>query len=512
MFRSSLLFLLPMFSGMVGLAAEAPSPKPERPNIVFILADDVSPDLFSCYNSESPAKTPHIDSLAQAGTAFRTCFSAASCGPSRALLMTGVYGNRTGVFANDIWAFQSKAKLFTDQASWARQLRDAGYATAIAGKWHCGREVPWSDAVGFEQYCLWETDDRIERLFGASVAGDASGSCRYWNSPTIENGRRLPTDEDTYGPDVRCDFLLRFMKEQSEAGCPFLAYWPTVLPHGPVMKTPQTPRPRKTLLGSLWPFGNDDEDYDGRSTDEAFVGMVEYLDELVGRVITRSKELGIYENTYFIFASDNGTANLAKNRGVEEGVRVPYLIAGPGILKRGLTEELTDFSDIAPTLLEIAGVAPAEGAKRDGKSQLPFLVGDSSTHRDWIYGYAGPVQVFRTRDYLLEARSPFYGAPDGRMFFTGGSKNKSEYVEIAAKDPGHDAARKDFHRLIADLGSHLEASHPFWGSAPGREWLKQNPNLEGLAEKQLNASSKTIPLTSRGKSPTRLAAILQGGE
>ncbi len=512
MSRLHTLFLLLLVSGIADLAGAAPSSKPGRPNIVFILADDVSPEMFSCYNPDSPAKTPHIDSLANEGTAFRTCFSAASCGPSRALLMTGVYGNRSGVFANDIWAFQSKAKLFTDQTSWARQLRDAGYATAIAGKWHCGREVPWSDAVGFEQYSLWEIDERIEKIIGASDSGGASGNCRYWNSPTIENGRRLPTDENTYGPDVRCDFLLRFMKEQSDAGRPFLAYWPTVLPHGPVMRTPRTPQPPKTLLGSLWPFGNDEENTGKGSSDEGFVGMVEYLDELVGRVITRSKELGIYETTYFIFASDNGTANIAKNRGIEEGVRVPYIIAGPGIVKRGFTEELTDFSDIAPTLLEIAGVAPAAGVKRDGKSQLPFLVGESATHRDWIYGYAGPVQVFRTKDYLLEARSPLYGAPDGRMFFTGGSKNKSDYVKIAANDLGHEAARKDFDRLIADLGPHLDATHPFWSSRPGHEWLQQNPNLEDLAEKQLNANPRFTPLTWRAKTPAPLAAILQGGE
>jgi arylsulfatase A-like enzyme len=506
------LVLMLMVSAMVGHVGANPSQKADRPNIVFILADDVSPEMFSCYNPDSPAKTPHIDSLATEGTAFRTCFSAASCGPSRALLMTGVYGNRTGVFANDIWAFHSKSNLFTNQTSWARQLRDSGYATAIAGKWHCGRDLPWSDAVGFEQYSLWETDDRIESLLGAPGDGGSSGNCRYWNSPTIENGRRLPSNEETYGPDVRCDFLLRFMEEQSEAGRPFLAYWPTVLPHGPVMRTPKTPVPAKTLLSSLWPFGNDDEKTKDRSSDEEFIGMVEYLDELVGRVIDRSKELGIYESTYFIFASDNGTANLAKNRGVEEGVRVPYIIAGPGIVKRGFTEELTDFSDIAPTLLEIAGIDPATGPKRDGKSQVPFLVGESATHRDWIYGYAGPVQVFRTKDYLLEARSPLYGTPDGRMFHTGGSKKKSEYTEIASNDPDHEEARFGFDRLIADLGPHLDATHPFWKSKPGLDWLAQNPNLEELAEKQLNASSRTMPLSVRSNTPASLAAILQGGE
>jgi hypothetical protein len=302
------------------------------------------------------------------------------------------------------------------------------------------------------------------------------------------------------------------MEEQSEAGRPFLAYWPTVLPHGPVMRTPGTPVTAKTLLRSLWPFGDDDEKTADRSSDETFIGMVQYLDELVGRVIDRSKELGIYESTYFIFASDNGTANLAKNRGIEEGVRVPYVIAGPGIVKRGFTEELTDFSDIAPTLLEIAGIEPTAGLKRDGKSQMPFLVGESATHREWIYGYAGPVQVFRTKDYLLEARSQLYGTPDGRMFYTGGSKKKSEYTGIASNDPAHEAARRGFDRLIVDLGPHLDVTHPFWKSKPGREWLAQNPNLEELAEKQLNASPGTMPLSVRSKTPASLAAILRGGE
>lgn len=507
--------LLVISEHLLEAAAPAEGGSPEaRPNLVFILADDVSPEMFSCYNPDSPAKTPHLDALAARGTAFRTCFSAAMCGPSRALLMTGVYGNRTGVFANDIWAFQSKSRLFTEQVSWVRRLRDTGYATAIAGKWHCGRAVPWSDEVGFEQYCLWETDDRIERLLGdaAGTAGETASDagCRYWKSPTIENGRRLPTDENTYGPDVRCDFVLRFMEEQVRAGRPFLAYWPTVLPHGPVARTPRNPAPARTWPGSWWPFGGGEETSGDRTEDEDFIAMVEYLDELVGRVVERTKELGIYESTWFLFAADNGTANVAKNRGVEEGVRVPYIIAGPGIVRQGFSEELTDFSDLAPTLLEIAGVAPDPAVKRDGTSQLPYLLGETDTHREWIYGYTGPVQVLRTRDYLLEARAPLYGEPGGRMYFTGGSKDRRDYVEVSGGAPGHAAARDRFDEILADLGPALDAEHPFWASKQGPEWLRQNPDLGALAAKQLQRQPMT-PLTWRGNSPAALAAILRGG-
>jgi len=79
-----------------------------QPNIVLILADDVSADMFSCYGQPGTAKTPNIDRIADEGVQFRTCFAPAICGPSRALLMTGVYGNRTGAFRNDMWAFDSR--------------------------------------------------------------------------------------------------------------------------------------------------------------------------------------------------------------------------------------------------------------------------------------------------------------------------------------------------------------------------------------------------------------------
>jgi arylsulfatase A len=132
------------------------------------------------------AETPNIDRIAGEGVQFRTCFAPAICGPSRALLMTGVYGNRTGAFRNDIWAFDSRGTLFTAQHSWAKLLRDGGYKTAIAGKWHCGAKGPWDANVGFDEYCLWEGPDKINSHFGVDPI--ASGQRkdlklpdnRYW--------------------------------------------------------------------------------------------------------------------------------------------------------------------------------------------------------------------------------------------------------------------------------------------------------------------------------------------
>ena len=126
---------------------------------------------------------------------------------------------------------------------------------------------------------------------------------------------------------------------------------------------------------------------------QRFARLIEYMDKLVGKLITKAEDLGIYENTYFIFCADNGTAVTAKDRGVERGVHVPYVVRGPGIKRLGITDELTDFSDVAPTLLEMAGISKPNDLYFDGKSQVPFLTGKSKSHRRWIYAYLSLIHI-----------------------------------------------------------------------------------------------------------------------
>lgn len=443
---------------------------PQRPNIIFILADDISPGSFSCYGEKDAVPTPHIDHIAETGVQFETCFAPAACGPSRALLMTGTYANTTGAFANNIWAFESRRKLFQRHTSWARLLSETGYATAIAGKWHCNRSHPWSKEVGFDEYCLWESTDRIATILGtdpiaAGFRSETAGEDRYWNSPMIRNGEYYGTGPDVYGPDARCEFLLDFMERKANENTPFVAYWPTVLVHGPIARTPNSK--------------------DDSSDDVRFREMVEYLDLLVGRMVGKTKELGIYENTWFIFGSDNGTARISKNRGVESGVRVPLILSGPGVPSRGKTLELTDYSDIAPTLLEIGGVRPEAQPEMDGKSLVPFLTGKAESHRDWIYSYAGPAQVLRTKTHLLEARSEFLGHEEGRLYFTGKWRQKENYRRLDARAPGYRDARQNFAAILETIPSHLRKNHPFWSTVAGREWLAENTDLEKVASKLL---------------------------
>ncbi len=474
-----------------GLSHAAP-----RPNIVLILADDVSADMFSCYGQPGTAKTPHIDRIGREGVQFTTCFAPAICGPSRACLMTGVYANRTGAFRNDMWAFDSRGTLFTNQHSWGKLLQAGGYKMAVAGKWHCGAKEVWDPEVGFDEYCMYEGPDKIKGHFGIDVI--ASGrrkdiklpDVRYWYSSMIQNGKYVEVTEKDFGPDQRCDFLMDFMERKAKAKEPFVAYWPIVIPHGPYSTTPDAGAPMDIELPKPDLKGMSREEKVKaqsewrRKQDERFVNLIQYMDKLIGKLMAKAEDLGIYENTYFIFCSDNGTAVTAKDRGVERGVHVPYVVKGPGVKKRGVTSELTDFSDIAPTLLDMAGIAHPKDVKFDGKSQLPFLTGKTETHREWIYAYTGPVQVLRTRTHLLEARSPLFGKPDGRLYFTGGNRFGKGYERVD-QNPEHAAARAKFEKIITDLPSHLEKDHPFWTSKYGLRWLKKNPDPGELAQKQL---------------------------
>jgi arylsulfatase A-like enzyme len=468
----------------------------EKPNIVLILADDVSADMFSCYGQPGSANTPHIDRIAAEGVQFQTCFAPAICGPSRALLMTGVYGNRTGVFRNDMWAFDSRGTLFTAQHSWGKLMQQGGYKTAVAGKWHCGAKEPWEEGIGFDEYCMYEGPDKIKSHFGIDVI--ASGQrkdiklpdVRYWYSSMIQNGKYVEVDQNDFGPDQRCDFLMDFMERKTKAKEPFVAYWPTVIPHGPYSTTPD--------VGAVMDIELKKPNTNGMSKEQKtkalgeysekqrrrFVNLIQYMDKLIGKLIGKAEDLGIYENTYFVFCADNGTAVTAKDRGVERGVHVPYVIKGPGVHRRGVTDQLTDFADIAPTLLDMAGIAHPTDVPFDGKSQLPFLAGKTDSHRAWIYAYTGPVQVIRTKNYLLEARSPLYGKPDGRFYVTGDNRFGRGYERVD-DSLAHAAEQAKFTKIIQTLPSHLEEDHPFWTSKLGKRWLAANPDISELASKQL---------------------------
>ena len=461
-----------------------PKPVPRRhdrrPNIVLIMSDDVSPDLYGCYGNKK-VKTPNIDSMAAEGVMFRTCWASAICAPTRALIMTGRYGNRTGSYHNGLQMPQKDAstELLKYHHSFGKLLKQAGYATAIAGKWHCSGSRPESPDGGFDEYCLWEGVKEIEKLPGKpEFTGDwedktnNTTTSRYWRPGIIKNHKLLKTAPSDFGPDIFTDFLCDFIERKKDR--PFLAYYPMVAPHG--TREGHTTTPLRGKVGEMARAAPDE-------TQARFEALNEYIDVLIGRIRKKVDDLGLAENTIFIYCSDNGTAVTAKSRGVERGCLVPMVISSGRIKKRGATDEITDLSDILPTLVDFAGAKIPDGYQVDGKSLKPFLTGQTDKHRDWIYSVIGATQLVRTKRYLLEAVNPLLGLPDGRLYDCRGSRDGKDYRRIT-DPPEAEKIRKVFDPVLRKYPA-LQKDHPYFQTKRGKSFLNQYTQAEAV-EKHLH--------------------------
>lgn len=421
--RSSLsLFLFVSLLGL-GLGISA-----EKPNLVVIMADDVGYECFGCYGSEQYA-TPNIDRLATNGLRFDHCYSQPLCTPSRVKIMTGISNVRN---------YAAFSILRRDQKTFGHYLQEAGYRTAVAGKWQLfgaenyspdfrGKGALPGDA-GFDRHCLWQVDQ----------LGD-----RFWNPLLTIDGEEKQYSPDDYGPDQVSDYLMDFMEEAVKDDAPFFAYYPMILVHGPFLPTP------------------DSESRKSRDKQKNFEDMVAYMDKNVGRIVTKLEDLGVAENTLLLFTGDNGTHKSltsrlgdrviqgGKGRTDDSGTRVPMVAYWPGTIEPGrVTEQLVDFSDFLPTLQEIAG-APVP-KEIDGISFAPILKGEeaASSARELMYCYYNPrpektepVRFVRDQDWKL------YG--DGRFYHVA--------EDVEEKSALTSAANPEVHaKLKAALESHPE--------------------------------------------------------
>jgi arylsulfatase A len=348
----SLAFTLICFA--CGLAAAAESTKP---NIIFVLADDLGMDGVSCYGADSH-KTPHIDALASSGLRFRTCYASPLCGPSRCLLMSGRYAFRTGGITNQSWRAGGPGAKSADEYPIPRLMKQAGYATGQAGKWRQIGESPgdW----GFDEYLT-----------------DNTASGWYWETKYNKNGKVLNLPDGTYGPNVIQDFTFDFIRRHKNK--PFFFYYAMHLVHGPILRTPDT-EPGTKNINKLY----DDN--------------IRYMDKQLGALVAELDKLGMRKNTLLVFTGDNGTAagrpspiggrmiNGWKGSMLEGGSRVPFIVSWPAVTPAGkVAEDIVSFADPYATFAEIAGVKPPDGFKTDGQSFAPQLRGEAGKPRTWAY-------------------------------------------------------------------------------------------------------------------------------
>lgn len=373
-----------------------------RPNIVLIMADDLG---FECIgaNGGTSYQTPNIDELAAQGIRFEHGHSQPLCTPTRVQLMTGKYNVRN---------YFSFGKLERSEVTFANLLKDAGYTTAIAGKWQLGKELDSPQHFGFDEACLWQ--HRLPRI-------DEDGHDTRYSNPVLEfNGSPRHYSNGEFGPDIVSDFLCDFMEENKDN--PFLVYYPMILSHCPFVPGPDSDDYDPTDYGSLT--------YKGEP--EYFSDMISYVDKLVGKIVSKVEELGLTENTIIIFTGDNGTDMpiVSMLRGEEypggkrspkdTGTWVPLIMRWDNTIEAGgECHDLVDFSDFLPTFCEMANIKLPLDFVTDGVSFLPQLQGKKGNPREWIYSWYSPQAKIdelkewaRDKNYKLYANGEFYNVKD----------------------------------------------------------------------------------------------------
>ncbi len=397
-----------------------PTFQTKSPNIVFILADDLGIECLSAYGGTSH-KTPNIDRLATQGMKFENCFSNPFCSPSRASLLTGRYPFKNGLKEVLHSRTQEDIYLSPEQPSFARQLKSAGYATAIVGKWHVSllhkhNTIP---DFGFDQYQVWQIFDK-----------EGNKRRRNWTPHFNQNGLLISDQiKDRYGPDVNMEFLLDFISDNAKKEQPFLAYYTTCLPHFPWEPTPDSKEQGYRTPNS-----------EHKGDPKYFTDMLKYFDKCMGKIMETIDSLGIADNTVLIFLADNGTdSDLCNNWGdgktiqggkgtmTDRGTHVPMMIRWPNHIKAGSTcNDLIDFSDIFPTLCELAG-APLPKEDLHGRSFLPQLLGKPGNPREWVHVQDKEDRHIRNSEYILNNKNEL--RPVVEMWEDPAKPNQNKYPD-----------------------------------------------------------------------------------
>ncbi|MBT3279616.1 MAG: arylsulfatase [Phycisphaerales bacterium] len=413
--------------GCNDVTAEKATVKPARkPNIIFILADDLGYAELGCYGQKK-IKTPNIDRLCKAGMKFSDAYSGhAVCAPSRCTLMTGLHTGHSYVRGNLGTAYAGQLDLPLDTVTVAKLLKQVGYATACCGKWGLGGPgtdgVPWKQ--GFDEFFGYLDQWRAHTYYSPYL---------YHNEKQVpqKNGKELILHEkiksplkteksyfDRYGGNEYCTTgmirtALNFINTNKED--PFFLYYATPIPHVSI----QAPQ-------------KDYKEYKGKFNDKPYLGtkgylphpqpragyaaMVSHMDRNVGKIMDLVAELGLDDNTLIIFTSDNGpTFNGGSDstffestpfRGLkcslwEGGIRVPFIATWKGKIKAGSSSDLpVALWDMMPTFLDAIGETALIPEGIDGLSILPTLTGKGTQEiHDHLYWESGTTKAVRMGEW-----------------------------------------------------------------------------------------------------------------
>jgi arylsulfatase A-like enzyme len=454
-----LLLGLTWAANITNLVAAEPAAK-ARPNLVFILADDLGWTDIGCMGSKY-YETPAIDHLAREGMKFTSYYNCQNCAPTRAALMSGQYAPRTGIYTvgtlergqarfrkMDVPVNQTRLPL--DRVTVAQALKDAGYHTAMFGKWHLGQNGDYHPSRrGFEEAIV-----SMGRHFD------------FQTNPKVE------VPPGAYLADFLTDHAVRFIEKNKDR--PFFLYLPHFGVHAPHQA-------KKELIAKY-----EKKKPAGGHHSPVYAAMIDSVDQSIGRILAKLDELKLADNTIVIFSSDNGgvggyeaagvkarsitdNAPLRGGKGMlyEGGMRTPFVVRWPGVVRPGsVCDEPAIHVDIFPTFIEMAG-GKKPSQPLDGVSLLPLLKDPGAKlSREAIYmhfpGYlegngpgawrTTPVGVIRAGDFkLLE----FY--EDGRIELYNVKEDIGEKKDLAKQMP---EKAKELRQKLTAWRENIHAAMP----------------------------------------------------
>jgi arylsulfatase len=439
----------------LGLAAAAAVPGPARsqpaarkPNLVFILADDMGPGDVGCYG-QAKIRTPNIDRIAREGVKFTDFYAGAPvCAPSRCTLMTGLHGGHAYVRDNRELEVEGQIPLPEGTVTVASLLKKQGYTTGMFGKWGLG----YTGSSGEPNRMGWD------QFFGYICQREAHS---YFPDHLWRNTEKVPlegnegglTTGKQYSHDLIVNEALQFVRKNKER--PFFLYVPFTTPHLSLSvpddslaeyrgKFPETP-----YKGTKGKYGYVPQPYPRA----AYAAMITRMDRDIGRLLDLLKQSGLDDNTLVIFASDNGpTFDLSKPGGAffrsagnfragkgsvyEGGIRVPCVARWPGHIPAGSVQaHAAYFPDLMPTLVELGG--GPQPAATDGISFVPALLGNSGQKEHpvmyWEFPTQGGQQAVRVGRYKGVRRGMAKG--DAKIEVYDLQTDVGEARDIAAQRP-----------------------------------------------------------------------------
>jgi arylsulfatase A-like enzyme len=456
---------------LVAVLAASCASASARPNLIWILADDLGYADLGCYG-QTVITTPHLDRMAKEGMRFTHFYAGATvCAPSRSVLMTGLHHGHTRVRGNAGQTNPAAQALQPGDVTVASVLQKSGYKTALIGKWGLGdigvAESGLPRKQGFDFFYGYLSQHHAHNHFPDYLwRNESKEPLSNVIVPVGEDGAGYPTKAVQFADDLFADEALKFVTENKTQ--PFFLYWSMVIPHA------NNERGRILGDGAQVPDYGPYAEKDWPNPDKGQAAMISRLDSYVGRMMEHLKALGLAENTLVIFTSDNGPHNESKHdltrfhpaghyTGIKRsltdgGIRVPFIAWWPGKVQPGESSHVGYFPDWLPTAAELAGAPTPE--QTDGISLVPVLTGKAADQKSheflyWEFHEGGFKQAALYQGRWKGIRS---GGPDLPVQLFDQETDIAEKMDVAAQHP----------EIAAKIGDYLKTAR-----TPLPEWEPQ---------------------------------------